>query len=129
MTKTDKRFIQEQEGKIRKERDPQLKKIKRELLALYRKGFFGKDGQGSLIIKRTKVHQTKEQLADKSWLCPKCRKTLGQLLSEGKIVNVQGYDQCADCGADIQSHGEVFPREITADDWKRNAKKISALVG
>ena len=129
VSKTDKRFVQELKRRIREEKDPQLKKIKRNLLALYRRGFFEEGGQCSLIIKRPKVHQTKEQLADNSWLCPKCRKTLGQLLAEGKVINVQGYDQCVDCHADIQSYGEVFPRKITKKDWKRIARQTSALVG
>jgi len=46
--------------------------------------------------------QTKAQLEDQSYGCLKCRKTGGQLAQEGKIRVVQGYEQCVDCGGDLQ---------------------------
>jgi hypothetical protein len=69
------------------------------------------------LVRRSKpCHQTAEEKADASWLCPTCRKTLGQLKALGKIINVQGYDQCADCHADICSAGEAFGRQTRKKD-------------
>ena len=47
------------------------------------------------------VHQTKAQIADHTWHCPKCGKSLGLLKSLGKTCSRQGYLQCVDCFADI----------------------------
>lgn len=46
---------------------------------------------------------------DTRWLCPKCRKTVDELRVLGKTRFVQGYEQCADCHADICSPGEAGP--------------------
>lgn len=71
--------------------------------------------EASDLVRPLPVHQTKEQLADDTWHCGgKCGKTLGQLKSEGKVVYVDGYAQCADCGADI-------------DNTSRKSRKLTEL--
>jgi hypothetical protein len=75
------------------------------------------------LVKRFKpCYQSPRQIADKSWLCPTCKKTWGLLRSKGKIIVVQGYEQCADCHADICSAGEVKAREIRRKVINRVAK-------
>lgn len=55
-----------------------------------------------------------------SYICQTCRKTRAQLVKEGKLNLVQGYEQCADCHADLE-HESVVERE---DLWKK-AKKMA----
>jgi len=63
-----------------------------------------------LVKKLKPCYQSPRQKADKSWLCPDCKKTRGLLRSQGKITVVQGNEQCADCHADICTAGEVYGR-------------------
>ena len=77
---------------------------------------FRKLAKLSLVRKLPIIPQTPEQLADRTWYCPKCNKTLGQLRAKGKIIIVQGYQQCADCHADIDCALEK-PRVLKKIDW------------
>jgi len=52
------------------------------------------------------------------YICGKCRKSRDQLIEEGKLNLVQGYEQCADCGGDLD-HKSVF--EI--QDMRKAAKE------
>ncbi len=64
-----------------------------------------------LVRRPLPVFRTAEQRADDTWHCGgKCGKTLGQLEFEGGIVVVDGYEQCANCGADIDCASRK-PRE------------------
>ena len=51
------------------------------------------------------VLRTQEKLkavgANEAYRCPTCHKTRSQLLAEGKITVLQGYEQCTDCHADL----------------------------
>ncbi len=69
-----------------------------------------------LVKKLKPCYQSPRQKAEKSYLCPTCKKTRGLLRSQGKIIVVQGYEQCADCHADICSAGEVYGRQIRQKD-------------
>ena len=51
------------------------------------------------------------------YICGKCRKSRDQLIEEGKLNLVQGYEQCADCGGDLD-HKSVFEIE----DIRANAQ-------
>jgi len=51
------------------------------------------------------------------YMCGGCRKTREQLIKENKLNLVQGYEQCADCGGDLD-HESVFKIE----DIRKNAK-------
>lgn len=89
---------------------------------------FKRFAAGCQLVRRLpKIHQTPEQLADRTWHCPTCHKTLGQLLAEGKIVTVQGNRQCADCGADIDNASET-PRRITKKDWHKTVASFHRSV-
>jgi hypothetical protein len=57
------------------------------------------------------VFRTAEERADDTWHCGgKCGKTLGQLEFEGNIIVTDGYEQCANCHADIDCASRT-PRE------------------
>ena len=72
-----------------------------------------------LVRRPVPQYQKPEQLADDTWHCGgSCGKTLGQLKSEGKVVYVDGYAQCADCGADIDCASRK-PRKLTKKDLFR----------
>lgn len=77
----------------------------RKRLGLPSRKVFERLAKAAELVKRPlPVHQTPKQLADDTWHCGgECGKTLGQLKSEGKVVYVDGYAQCADCGADIDN--------------------------
>ena len=53
-----------------------------------------------------------------SYICPTCKKTREQLVEENKLNLVQGYEQCADCRADLE-HESVVLR----DDLIKKAKQ------
>ena len=44
-----------------------------------------------------------------SYVCPNCKRTMDTLEADGKLRNVQGYAQCADCHADLE-HEDVVKR-------------------
>ena len=66
------------------------------------------------------VKKTQEEIADETWKCPKCLRTLGLLQSIGKTRRVQGYLQCVYCSADIDC--------CTSKPRKVSAKAVRAFV-
>ena len=84
---------------------------------------FDKFAKANTLVKKLKpCYQSPRQIADKSRLCPTCKRTRGLLRSKGKIIVLQGYEQCADCGVDICSDGEVKAREARKWEIGRAAK-------
>ena len=54
-----------------------------------------------------------------NYICPTCRKTREHLVEEGKLNLVQGYEQCADCFADLEYESVVLREDL----WKEARKK------
>lgn len=55
------------------------------------------------------------------FICQTCRKSRDQLIKENKLSSVDGYEQCADCGSDLE-----YDSVVLRDDILKNARKEAA---
>lgn len=69
------------------------------------------------------VSQTPEQIADMTWHCPTCRRSVGLLRSLGKTTMRDGYLQCVDCFADIDC-ASLEPKQLTEKDFHDLIKEL-----
>jgi len=56
-----------------------------------------------------------------TFICQTCRKSREQLSKENKLILVDGYEQCADCGSDLE-----YDSVVLRDDILKNARKEEA---
>lgn len=62
-----------------------------------------------------------------SYMCQKCKKTRAQLVEEGKLNLVQGYEQCADCHGDLE-HSSVVKISEQMERAKKKALKNNDYI-
>ena len=55
----------------------------------------------ALTAEKKRPERKRRAYANEAYRCPTCRKTRSQLLAEGKVTVLQGYEQCTDCHADL----------------------------
>jgi len=53
------------------------------------------------------------------YICQTCRKSRAELISENKLNLVQGYEQCADCYADLEYESVVMISDLLTSAKKQ----------